>query len=615
MRISDEQIDEIRERADIVDFINVYVPLKKYGKNYKGLCPFHEEKTPSFVVSPDKQIYHCFGCGAGGNIFKFVMDYKNVSFVEAVKEVADFVGIEIKTQNFVPTKIDKNEKYYELNSFVSEYFSTNLHNSEYAKSVREYLKQRGIKPHTQKTFGLGYALQSRDALYNLIKRKNFDIEVAKKLGLIDTDEQGRFYDKFKGRLIFPIHTANGRIAGFGGRVLQSGTKAAKYINSPESPIYSKRKILYGLYFAKEEIQRIGRAILVEGYMDVISLYQNGIKNVVAASGTSLTEEQVRLLSRYTRNITVIFDADEAGQRAAKRSIEVLLKLNFDIRLLTLPEGEDPDSYIKTHTAEDFRELVNSAKDFLSFQAERFKIEGKLDDPTLRTEAIRELVKSIALINDELKRANFILLLSKNFGIKASLLENELRNYLGKEERKKSFKKKALEQEANSKNHIQTSDETEIFEKVVIKLLFSGHIEIVGEIFDYFAPDSLRNKNYREIARVVYDSYMENIIDPSILFDLLDDNLRPIAADIVLNKEGISPRWGKIIDEQTDEGLMTLTRDFIKKFQLHNIDLQLKQISKEIDNCENEEERIQLLNETQHLLEEKKHLLYNNSENQ
>ncbi len=607
MRISDEQINEIREKADIVDFINVYVPLKKTGKNYKGLCPFHEEKTPSFVVSPDKQIYHCFGCGAGGNIFTFVRQYKNVSFIEAVKEVAEFIGIKLEFEENVSEKLDKNEKYYAINNFAQKHFAKILQESEHAKSVREYLKQRDIKTHTQKTFGLGYALPARDAFLKTLERNKINLDDVTTLGLIDKDQQGRYYDKFRGRLIFPIHTTNGRIAGFGGRILQSGAQTAKYINSPESPIYSKRKILYGLYFAKEEIRRLGKAILVEGYMDVISLYQNGIKNVVAASGTSLTEEQARLLSRYAKSVVVIFDADEAGERAAKRSIEILLKAHFDVRLLTLPEGEDPDSYIKSHTPDDFRDLVNSAKDFLSFQAAQFEKQGKLADPVSRTEAIRELVKSVALVEDELMRANYLSTLSANFNIKEKLLEDELLKLLNKEKTRKNYAERKTKERAESVRKVVSGRANLPFEKTVIKLLFSGNMEVVGEVFDHINPDVLQEPNLREIAAKLYDAYMDDVIEPSLLFDMLDENLRNIAAEIVMSKEPISEKWGTIDEEQSEEGLLKLTRDFIRAFQLQNIETQLAQISKELEETEDEAEKLKLLEEIQELLQEKKQL--------
>lgn len=608
MRISEEQIEEIRSKADIVDFINIYVPLKKTGKNYKGLCPFHEEKTPSFVVSPDKQIFHCFGCGAGGNIFTFVKKYQNVSFLEAVKEVAKFVGIELKTETNVNAKFDKNEKFYELNNFAQTYFAKTLAESEHAKHVRDYLQKRDVKPRTQNIFGLGYAIQARNSLVKTLERNKFNLEDAKILGLIDKDKNGNYYDKYRGRLIFPIHTANGRIVGFGGRVLDPNAKTAKYINSPESPIYSKRKILYGLYFAKEEIQRLDKAIIVEGYMDVISLYQNGIKNVVAASGTSLTSEQATLLSRYTRNVVAIFDADSAGERAALRSIEVLLKANFNVKLLNLPQGEDPDSYIKSHTSDDFRELVNSAKDFLTFQAAQFEKQGMFDDPVQRTNAIRELIRSVALVNDKLARISYLSLLAKNFNLNEKILEEELENFLQKENSRKEYADKKRRPAKITPAQNGNYDKTAFaFEKNIIKLLFSGNMEVVGEIFDHIHIDAIANESFREIVSVIYDAYMEDVIEPSLLFERLDENLRQIAAELVINKEPISEKWGINDEEQTTEGLLQLTRDLITKYQLHAIEKQIEELSLQLSSELTAEEQAEILAELNELLNEKKAL--------
>ena len=611
MRISDELKNRIREEVSIVDFINTYVPLSKKGKVYKALCPFHEEKTPSFVVNPEKKYYHCFGCGAGGDVFKFVQEYKNVSFLEAVKEVAAFAGIEIKDDTNISEKLDKNEKYYKINSLVQSYFSKILFESENAKSVREYLKLRNIKPATQRTFGLGYALPANDALFNFLKRNNVNLDDAQRVGLIDKNDRGNYYDRFRGRLIFPIHTTNGRIAGFGGRILQSNPNVGKYINSPESPVYTKRKILYGLYFSKEEIQRLNKAILVEGYMDVISLYQNGIKNVVAASGTSFTEDQARLLSRYTRNIVVIFDADEAGMRAAQRSIEVLLKAHFDVRLLTLPDGEDPDSYIKNHSPNSFRDLVNSAKDFLTFQAKRYEDLGMLDDPVKRTEAIRELVKSIALVDDELMRTNYILELSKNFDIKKRLLEEELEKYLEQKNKREKYSAKNKRQIAATQNASVQTKRTDAyeFEKTAIKLLLSGKPEILDEVFDYILPEMISDKNLREIFLAIYDAYMEgDDYEPASLMSRLDDDLRKIAADFDLGKDQISIKWGNIESEDSEEGLLKLTQDFIKRFQLKNLELQIQEITIKLAQATSAEEKKDLLIDLQALNDEKKILL-------
>jgi DNA primase len=366
MRIPENTIEEIRNSANIVDIISSYVQLRKRGKNFIGLCPFHQEKTPSFTVSEEKQIFHCFGCHAGGNVYKFLMEYKSISFVEAVQEIAESVGITLNFQedNFSSAESEL-EEYYELNVLAAKYFSDQLLKSETGEIARDYLQKRNIKPQTQKIFGLGFAPNGWDNFLTYAQEKQVDLNSAKLLGLIDSKENGKYYDKYRGRIIFPIFSPNGRVIAFGGRVFQGEENIAKYLNSPESSIYLKRKSLYGLFHSKDEIRKQNKAIMVEGYMDLIALHQHGIKNAVASSGTSLTEDQVRLLSRYTKNIVVIFDADEAGTKAAMRSIEILLKQDFDVNMLSLPKGEDPDSFINQFGKDHFDEVLKTSKNFSS----------------------------------------------------------------------------------------------------------------------------------------------------------------------------------------------------------------------------------------------------------
>ncbi len=612
MNISPQQLEEIRSAVDIVDYIKDFVPLKRQGKSYVGICPFHEEKTPSFSVNPEKKYYHCFGCGASGDAFTFAKEYKHLSFLEAVEDVAKFAGIELKKLSASEIlRIDENDELYEINAFAAKYFNEMLEESPTAKSVREYLKQRGIKPSTQKSFSLGYSPTQWDALYKNMVRNKLSIVKAVKLGLLDKSKNNDYYDKFRGRLMFPIHTPNGRVAAFGGRTLDPEQKTAKYINSPESPVYSKRKTLYGLYFSKEEIAKIDKAILVEGYMDVISLYQNGIKNVVAASGTSLTEEQVRLLSRYTKNIVVIFDADEAGKKAAKRSIEILLKFHFDVRLLSLPSGEDPDSFIRTHSADDFKELVSAAPDFLSYQAREFQKAGMLEDPMQKARATRELIKSIVLIDDTLMRAAYIQTLAKSFGFSERLLEREVRQFLESRrgERKSPKKYKLASGDKSQKEEEKTKQPK--FEVDIIKLLLSGNETIIGDVFDNIMPGDIRSPKLREIAEIAYQAYMDDLFSPAAILERMSDELKQFAAELTFDKDGISEKWGKVENAQSEKGILKFVKDIILKFQIQNIDYQIAQIKLELQSATEPEQVKELLEKNQILLDEKKELIYIN----
>jgi DNA primase len=610
MRIPEHTIEEIRSSANIVDIISSYVALRKRGKNFIGLCPFHQEKTPSFTVSEEKQIFHCFGCHAGGNVYKFLMEYKSISFIEAVQEIAESVGI---TLNFEDDKVSSEqselEEFFDINVTAAKYFSDNLLKSEHGEIARDYLAKRNIKTQTQKVFGVGFALNGWEHFVNYARDNQVDLDNAKLLGLIDSKEGGNYYDKFRGRIIFPIFSPNGRVIAFGGRVFQGEENIAKYLNSPESSIYLKRKSLYGLFHAKDEIRKLNKAILVEGYMDVIALWQHGIKNVVASSGTSLTDDQVRLLSRYTTNIVVIFDADEAGNKAAMRSIEILLKQDFEVKLLSLPKGEDPDSYVNNFGKDSFEELVNTAKNFLEFQTAQYESLGMFDNPTTEAEAIRELVKSAAFVNDELKRGLLVRSIARKFNLREKLLETELNKYL--EQNSKAARSPQTVRTKNGKPASQTLSETDkrLFplEKELIELLFEGNEEIIGNIFDTIMPEDFTNKSLGTLAKVVHDAYLEgNYNTASLVEKIEDEKLKNYILSIKLGEYQISTTW----DQRSSSGKITkdpvkYSLDTIRKFQLLKIDEQIKKNNLKIENLGDAPEVINLMKANEELRNEKR----------
>ena len=612
MRIPEHTIEEIRSSANIVDIISTYVALRKRGKNFIGLCPFHQEKTPSFTVSEEKQIFHCFGCHAGGNVYKFLMEYKSISFVEAVQEIAESVGI---TLNFEDDKVSSEqselEEFFDINLTAAKYFSDNLLKSEHGEIARDYLSKRKIKTQTQKVFGVGFALNGWEHFVNYARDNQIDLNNAKLLGLIDSKEGGNYYDKFRGRIVFPIFSPNGRVIAFGGRVFQGEENIAKYLNSPESSIYLKRKSLYGLFHAKDEIRKLNKAILVEGYMDVIALWQHGIKNVVASSGTSLTDDQVRLLSRYTTNIVVIFDADEAGNKAAMRSIEILLKQDFEVKLLSLPKGEDPDSYVNNFGKDSFEELVNTAKNFLEFQTAQYESQGMFDNPTTEAEAIRELVKSAAFVNDELKRGLLVRSIARKFNLREKLLETELNKYL--EQNSKAARPSQTVRTKNGKPASQTLSESDkrLFplEKELIELLFEGNEEIIGNIFDTIMPEDFTNKSLGNLAKVVHDAYLEgNYNTASLVEKIEDEKLKNYVLSITLGEYQISSNW----DQRSSSGKIAkdpvkYSSDTIKKFQLLKIDAQIKKNNLKIENLGDAPEVINLMKANEELRNEKRQL--------
>ena len=616
MRIPEEQIEEIRNSADVVDIVSGYVQLKKRGKNYIGLCPFHNEKTPSFTVSHEKQIYHCFGCHAGGNVFKFLMDYKNISFIESVEEVADYLGIKIE-QLATPFSGENTEleELYDINVLAAKYFSNKLLKSEEGEIARTYFKERNIKNQTQKVFGLGYAEPTWENLLLFLKENSINLLKAKDIGLIDTRDDGNFYDKYRGRMMFPIFSTNGRVTAFGGRIMDSEEKAAKYINSPESKIYSKRKTLYGLFHSKEEIRRIDKALLVEGYMDLISLHQFGVKNVVASSGTALTEEQVQLLSRFTKNITVLFDADTAGQKAALRSIEILLKQDFDVKLVNFPDGEDPDSFIHKFGVEEFNSKIQNAQNLLEYQASQYELDGAFEDPVRQTSAIRELVKSAALVTDELKRQLFLRTIAKKFKLREKLLEKELDKFLSLNQQKEDISIQRTKRIKVSDPSIITGDNSDIatanqIEKDIIELLLEGNREIIELIFDHIHPDEIKNVKFRKVMEIVEDCYNNGNTSPSeIIEKVTDDETKTFILSIALNQDAISKKW----DEHYESGKVEMnplpkTIDVVKKFRIARINDMIKENNRYIATHDDDEKIIELMKENKEMEIQKKLIL-------
>ena len=411
--IDRETVDRIYAAANIVDIIGDYVTLKRAGTNYKACCPFHNEKTPSFVVSPAKGLFKCFGCGKGGNAVTFLMEHERITYPEALKMVAKRYGIEVREKEMTEEetqRYDDRESMFALNSWAQEYFANILHNDPEGLSVgMSYFRQkRGMTDATIRKFGLGFCPAKGDKMSQDAMRAGYKEQYLLSTGLsLRSERNNGLYDRFRDRVMFPIHNISGRIVGFGGRTLRTDKQVAKYQNSPESEIYSKKHELYGLYFAKKAIQQMDYAIMVEGYTDVISMHQSGVENVVASSGTSLTTEQIRLLARFTQNITVIYDGDSAGIHASLRGIDMILKEGLNVRVVLLPEPEDPDSFARSHTADELRRYItDNEQDFLSFKA-RLLMKDAAGDPIKKAALIGDMVQSIAQIPDPIQRAVYI----------------------------------------------------------------------------------------------------------------------------------------------------------------------------------------------------------------
>ncbi len=438
--ISQNTINEILNTAQVEDVIQDYVNLKRRGVNMIGLCPFHDEKTPSFTVSPAKNIYKCFGCGKGGNPVNFIMEHESLSYPEALRHLAAKYGIEIEeTQKTHEQKQEQQlaESLYLINKFAAEHFHHNLVETDEGKSIGlSYFKERGFRMDTVKEFNLGYAINSYDHFTKLAVEKQYNIELLRKLGLVSRSD----YDFYRGRVIFPIHNLSGKVIGFGGRILTENKKAPKYVNSPESEIYNKRKTLYGIYQAKTEIRKQDNCIMVEGYTDVISLHQSDVRNAVASSGTSLTKEQIRLVKRYTDNITVMYDGDGAGIKAALRGMDLILEQDMNVKLVLLPDKEDPDSYVKRVGTAAFKDYVEKeSKDFILFKTQ-LVIEEAGNDPIKKATLLRDIVESISKISDTLKRSVYIQHCSKLLDIEERILVAETNNAIKGEIKKKRLEK-------------------------------------------------------------------------------------------------------------------------------------------------------------------------------
>ncbi len=411
-----ELLDQIRDANDIVDLISEYVPLKRRGKNWVGLCPFHSEKDPSFTVTPEKQIFYCFGCGEGGNVISFLMKHEKLSFPEAVKLLAKRASIPLPKQSFDEKRAKQLDKLYYANQMANEYFLKNLYREVPGRKARQYLKKRGFNSETLKLFSLGYAPLEWEGLLKFAQTKGTEPEVLNQAGLaVPRTESSGFYDRFRNRTTFPIFNLSGKIVGFGGRVLDD-KDVPKYLNSPETPIYQKGKILYGLNFSKDEIRQKGSAILVEGYVDLITLYQAGIKNVVASSGTAFTQTQARLLSRYAEGVFLFFDADSAGQSATFRSVDLLFSEGLEVFVVSLKPGEDPDSFVRKFGAEAAREKIQKARSFIDFKYE--SLDKDFGELSIREQEkiILDLAETAGKITDEIRRNLFVKKIAQIFKI-------------------------------------------------------------------------------------------------------------------------------------------------------------------------------------------------------
>ncbi len=478
--ISPATIQQILGRLDIIDVIGSFVKLKKRGSNYLGLCPFHNEKTPSFTVSPSKELYKCFGCGKAGNTISFIMEHEKYSYVDALKWLANKYGIEIE-ETFQNDEQRQQmlvaDSLYIVNAFAQHFFSTQLLETEEGQDIGlSYLKERGFREDIIKKFQLGYSPEQRDAFTKEALAKQYNAEILIKAGLV-ANRTEQLVDNYRGRVIFPIHNHSGKVLGFGARILKSNDKAPKYINTPENEIYSKSKILYGSYFARQAIDKADECLLAEGYTDVVSLHQAGIENVVASGGTSLTPDQLRLIRKYSNNLTIIYDGDSAGVKAALRGLDLALEEGLNVKLVLIPDKEDPDSYVNKVGAVAFKDFIQkNKKDFILFQLE-VALKDAGSDSVKKSEVVNRMAETISKINkaeDFTKQQDYIKQCSEILKIDESgmhaLVNKFIRDRISTLERKLPF-----DEAKKFENNVRQAEETN-YDDATFNLLFKDELQ-------------------------------------------------------------------------------------------------------------------------------------------
>ncbi len=506
---SQDLIDKIRESNDIVDLISEFVPLKKRGKNYTGLCPFHPEKKPSFSVSPDKQIYYCFGCGQGGNVITFLMSHEKLGFIEAVRTLAKRAGIALPRKTMDRGKQEIYDKLHFANQIAHQFFQNCLNHKTMGKRARDYLETRGLNQDIIESFGIGYAPAGWEGLLRFAKAKGVDLRILNSAGLVaESERKEGYYDRFRDRLIFPIYNLSGRIVGFGGRVLKEEDEP-KYLNSPETPIYQKGKLLYGLNLSKEIIRENNSAVVVEGYMDLISLYQAGMKNVVASSGTAFTSDQARLLSRYADKVFLLFDSDSAGRKAALRSVDSLFDSGLEVLVMDLPSGEDPDSFVKKNGVKSILEKQKEAKSFIDFKVESIGEKFfKLSLP-VQEKVISEFTQTAQNIRDPVRRGLFLTKVAQKLEVDERILLNSIK----KVKIPSTIEKIPEDRTLSGERRFEME-----FLRILMeddKLLKTASAQLAGTDFDF--PE------HRQIFEILTKSLKEGrSVSPSALIDRAED---------------------------------------------------------------------------------------------
>ncbi|NCC71849.1 MAG: DNA primase [Sphingobacteriia bacterium] len=627
--IPKETIQEILDTAQIEEVVGEFVNLKKRGSTYVGLCPFHNEKTPSFTVTPRKGIYKCFGCGKGGDVVNFLMEHEHFTYPEALKYLAKKYHItveeEVQTEEKVQEQQEK-ESLFLVNDFASKYFTHNLFNSDQGRAIGlSYFKERGFREDIIHKFQLGYAIDEWDNFTSHALRQGYKLEFLEKTGLTITKEN-KSYDRFRGRVVFPIQNLSGRVLGFGGRTLLSDKTIPKYVNSPESEVYNKSQVLYGINLAKAEIISADNCYLVEGYTDVISLHQAGIENVVASSGTSLTNDQIRLISRYTKNITILYDGDEAGIKASFRGIDMILEHGLNVKIVLFPEGEDPDSFARTHRTSEVQEFIQKqAVNFIIFKTSLLLKEAA-GDPLKKSALIKEIVGSISLIPDQITRSVYI----KECSALMDIAEQTLMNVLNQIRRKNLDKKIKEKKHSGDDSPLQPfnlpsekqEDSADLnslnnHEKEIIRLLMqygdrkirfenmmedgsiqTMHVDTALFIIKDLETDEITMQNgiYQKVINAVTAELDQGLYpDAGFYIHHNDPDISSLATGMLSQKYELA-NWQKVkIKVKTeDDQLKIVITEAILSLKLRVLEIKFEETQKQIRNETDEENLLGLL---------------------
>lgn len=607
--IDQSTIQRIFDTAEIHGVVSDFVTLKKRGVNYIGLCPFHNEKTPSFIVSPSKGIYKCFGCGKGGNSVNFIMEIEQLSYIEALKYLAGKYNIPFEEKELSPEQLrhkNDRESMMIVSSYANEYFRETLSNTSEGKAIAmSYFKERGFREDIIDKFQLGYCSDAWDGFTKDALDKGYKKEYLVKTGLTIDHEKGLF-DRFRSRVIFPIHGIAGKVIAFGGRTLKTDKKIAKYLNSPESEIYHKSNVLYGMFFAKKSIVQQDKCYLVEGYTDVMSFHQSGIENVVASSGTSLTVEQIRLIKRFSNNVTIIYDGDAAGIKASLRGIDLVLEQGLNVKVLLLPDGEDPDSFAKKRSSSDLINYINEKEtDFIVFKTRLLMSEAK-DDPILRARLISDIVRSVSIIPDSITRSVYIKECSALLEVDESVLYQAISKIKGNTSgyQNRPVNAPVTENPTTSSLSGNKKYKCDLEERMIIRYLlifgtntFFGDTEeekeskqekmsvaefIIGEI----TSDNLESEN--PLYRLFFEEYKNNLQNkdfvPAKYFrDNMNSDLSNLAVDIISEPYELSKVWSQNENfvETEDMKLKELVPKVVNEYKEKRVKLMLKEIDQKL----------------------------------